>query len=196
MKYKDINDYYLVDMVCENNDDYCNVLFNKYQPVIKKIVYKYYKEYSDYGYDLDDFIQEGNYALFKALKNFNPKRNVIFYTFVSLCVKRQILSFIRMITSKRYNYVFISAEDYNFDNMFNVNYDFDYNLYFDELIKEVIFDNELDYSCVFELRINNFTFREIHELLGISISQAEYRFKKMKYLLKEKMENYLNKKTE
>ena len=45
MKYKDINDYYLVDMVCENNDDYCNVLFNKYQPVIKKIVYKYYKEY-------------------------------------------------------------------------------------------------------------------------------------------------------
>ena len=44
MKYKDINDYYLVDMVCENNDDYCNVLFNKYQPVIKKIVYKYYKE--------------------------------------------------------------------------------------------------------------------------------------------------------
>ena len=67
---------------------------------------------------------------------------------------------------------------------------------FDELIKEVIFDNELDYSCVFELRINNFTFREIHELLGISISQAEYRFKKMKYLLKEKMENYLNKKTE
>ena len=40
MKYKDINDYYLVDMVCENNDDYCNVLFNKYQPVIKKIVYK------------------------------------------------------------------------------------------------------------------------------------------------------------
>ena len=157
MKYKDINDYYLVDMVCENNDDYCNVLFNKYQPVIKKIVYKYYKEYSDYGYDLDDFIQEGNYALFKALKNFNPKRNVIFYTFVSLCVKRQILSFIRMITSKRYNYVFISAEDYNFDNMFNIIYDFDYNLYFDELIKEVIFDNDLDYSCVFELRINNFT---------------------------------------
>ena len=41
-----------------------------------------------------------------------------------------------------------------------------------------------------ELRINNFTFREIHELLGISVSQAEYRFKKMKYLLKEKMEKW------
>ena len=31
MVYKDINDYYLIDMICENDETSYNVLFNKYQ---------------------------------------------------------------------------------------------------------------------------------------------------------------------
>lgn len=196
MNYKDINDYYLVDMICEGDDASYDILFDKYQPLIKKIVYKYYREYSDYGYDYDDFIQEGNYALYKALKKFNPKRDALFYTFVSLCISRQLLSFVKKMNSKCCNYVLISNDDYNFDNLFNVSYDLDDELYFDELLKEVILESSFDYSCVFELRINNFTYREIHELLEMPISKVEYRYRKMKELLKRKMEKYLNKKTE
>ena len=196
MKYKDINDYYLVDMICENDEFSYNVLFAKYEPLIKLTVYKYYKDFSGYGYDFEDFLQEGYYALYKALRSFNPKRNTLFYTFVSLCVNRQLISFINKIKVKHSSYVLISTEEHNFDKTFHVNYNLDDDLYFDELIKEVIFDSEFDYSCVFELKFNNFTYKEIQELLEISFSQAEYRFRKMKELLKSKMENYLNKKTE
>lgn len=196
MKYKDINDYYLVDMICENDEFSYNALFAKYEPLIKLTVYKYYKDFSGYGYDFEDFLQEGYYALYKAVRSFNPKRNTLFYTFVSLCVNRQLISFINKIKVKHSSYVLISTEERNFDKTFHVNYNLDDDLYFDELIKEVIFDSEFDYSCVFELKFNNFTYKEIQELLEISFSQAEYRFRKMKELLKSKMENYLNKKTE
>ena len=196
MKYKDINDYYLVDMICENDEFSYYALFAKYEPLIKLTVYKYYKDFSGYGYDFEDFLQEGYYALYKAVRSFNPKRNTLFYTFVSLCVNRQLISFINKIKVKHSSYVLISTEEHNFDKTFHVNYNLDDDLYFDELIKEVIFDSEFDYSCVFELKFNNFTYKEIQELLEISFSQAEYRFRKMKELLKSKMENYLNKKTE
>ena len=32
MKYKDINDYYLVDMICENDEASYYMLFTKYEP--------------------------------------------------------------------------------------------------------------------------------------------------------------------
>lgn len=196
MKYKDINDYYLVDMICENDEASYYMLFTKYEPLIKLTVNKYYKEFEGYGYDFEDFLQEGYYALYKALKNFNPRRNTLFYTFVLLCVNRQLITFIRRLKVKRSNYILVSTEDIDFEKKFYVNYNFDDNLYFDELIKEVIFESELDYSCVFELKINNFSYREIQALLGITFAQAEYRFKKMKQLLISKMENNLNKKAE
>ena len=56
---------------------------------MQRILVTHLLVFNFYGYDLDDFIQEGNYALFKALKNFNPKRNVIFYTFVMKCATEQ-----------------------------------------------------------------------------------------------------------
>lgn len=196
MKYKDINDYYLVDMICENDEDSYYALFAKYEPLIKLTVNKFYKEFEGYGYDFEDFLQEGYYALYKALKNFNPKRNTLFYTFVVLCVNRQLITFTNRLKTKRLNYIFISTEDYEYEKKFHVDYNFDDDLYFDKLIKDVIFDSDIEYSCVFELKINNFSYREIQELLDITYAQAEYRFRKMKELLKSKMENNLNKKTE
>ncbi len=196
MKYKDINDYYLVDMICENDEDSYYALFAKYEPLIKLTVNKFYKEFEGYGYDFEDFLQEGYYALYKALKNFNPKRNTLFYTFVVLCVNRQLITFTNRLKTKRLNYIFISTEDYEYEKKFYVDYNFDDDLYFDKLIKDVIFDSDIEYSCVFELKINNFSYREIQELLDITYAQAEYRFRKMKELLKSKIENNLNKKTE
>ena len=45
MKYKDLNDYYLIDMVCEGDDISYGVLFDKYRPLIRNIAAKFYKKY-------------------------------------------------------------------------------------------------------------------------------------------------------
>lgn len=194
MVYKNINDYHLVEMVCENDDASYGVLFDKYSPLIKKIASKYYKNNNNYGYDYEDFVQEGYVAVYKALKYFNSSKDVLFYTFVSLCINRHMLSFIKKISVNHSNYVFVSGDEYDFDLLFSSNDNYTCNYYLDNLLKEVIYESPLDYSCVFELKLNNFSFKEIQELLGMSYSQAEYRYRKLKLLLKEKIENYLNKK--
>lgn len=196
MKYKDINDYYLVDMICEGDDVSYGVLFDKYTPIIRNISHKFYKQYKEFGYDYDDFVQEGNIGFYKALRYFNSNKNVLFYTFVSLCVERQLITFVKKISSHYSNYVLLSNEDYDFDVLFSSFGDLCDEFYFDDVLKEVIYDSDLDYSCVFELRINNFSYKEIQELLDITFAQAEYRFKKMKLSLKSKLENYLDKKAE
>ena len=94
MVYKDINDYYLIDMICENDETSYNVLFNKYRPLVRKIASKFYSNYCNYEYDFDDFIQEGYIGFYKALKKYDVNKNVLFYTFVSLCVSRQLISFV------------------------------------------------------------------------------------------------------
>lgn len=195
MKYKDINDYYLVDMICESDDVSYDTLFNKYRPLIRNVAYKFYNQYRDFGYEYEDFIQEANVGFYKALKYFNANKDVLFYSFLSLCITRQLISFVNKISLHQSNYILLSNDEYDFDVLFRDDFEFLKSYDIDCLIKEVIYDSPLDYSCVFELKINNFTYWEIQELLDMNFSQAEYRYRKMRLLLKSKIENYLDKKT-
>ena len=195
MKYKDINDYYLVDMICESDDVSYDTLFNKYRPLIRNVAYKFYNQYRDFGYEYEDFIQEANVGSYKALKYFNANKDVLFYSFLSLCITRQLISFVNKISLHQSNYILLSNDEYDFDVLFRDDFEFLKSYDIDCLIKEVIYDSPLDYSCVFELKINNFTYWEIQELLDMNFSQAEYRYRKMRLLLKSKIENYLDKKT-
>ena len=74
MVYKDINDYYLIDMICENDELSYGMLFDKYRPLIKKIASNFYRNYKNYGYEYDDFLQEGYLGFYKALKNREVKK--------------------------------------------------------------------------------------------------------------------------
>ena len=195
MKYKDINDYYLVDMICESDDVSYDTLFNKYRPLIRNVAYKFYNQYRDFGYEYEDIIQEANVGFYKALKYFNANKDVLFYSFLSLCITRQLISFVNKISLHQSNYILLSNDEYDFDVLFRDDFEFLKSYDIDCLIKEVIYDSPLDYSCVFELKINNFTYWEIQELLDMNFSQAEYRYRKMRLLLKSKLENYLDKKT-
>ena len=73
MVYKDINDYYLVDLICENDEISYGILFDKYKPLIRKIASKFYYNYNDYGYEFDDFVQEGYVGFYKALKKLHKR---------------------------------------------------------------------------------------------------------------------------
>ena len=184
MVYKDINDYYLFDLVCENDEVSYGVLFEKYKPLIKKVASSFYHNYNNYGYEFDDFIQEGYVGFYKALKKFNINKSVLFYTFVYLCVSRQMISFVNKISSSYNNLTYLPIDEYDF-LCFTKDDIYDNGL--NELLKEIILDNPIEYSSVFELRLNNFSFKEIECLLDINYSQAEYRYKKIKGILKEKI---------
>lgn len=62
------------------------------------------REYSLYlkGMELDDFIQEGNLGILKAIKYFDKNKNVKFSSFVRLCIKSELISFVKKYSSKKH----------------------------------------------------------------------------------------------
>lgn len=178
MNYKNYNDYELISMVRENDEFSYYSLFEKYKPIVKNISKEFYDRYSDYGYDYDDFIQEGYVGFQNALNKYDSSKGALFYTFVELCIRRRLLSFTKNITLPKRNIsnkYFVSLDDLDVrDNSVSLNDELDYEDTMN-IIKDVLYSLDLKYTAPFELKINNFSLKEISTLLEVSINSVSYR---------------------
>lgn len=193
MQYKDINDYEVIYMIKENNSEEAEqTIYSKYLPVIKKVAQKYYSKICMTS-DFEDLLQEGYIGLSKAIKSFTDNYDVLFYTFAHICIERQIKNYCRrMLTAKSLSLnTAISIDDDSKeitlpieDNSMEPS-----TLVVDsENIKKVVeFKNSLDfeYSNIFELRLNGFSYKEIAKLLDLSVSTVDGRLCKVRKLLRD-----------
>ena len=177
MGYQKYNDYELVYMVQENDEASYDVLLKKYIPIIKRIAIDYYKSFSHYGFDLDDFVQEGYMFFHKAVSSFDEGKMSLFYSFVVLCLHRGFISFCRKISSESKNI----SNEYMLDSdsipIVDRSIDLDTNVMYSEIfskIWDVVYSFSFEYICVFELRWNQFHFDEISKLLDIPIRRAQF----------------------
>ena len=178
MNYKNYNDYELISMVRENDEFSYYSLFEKYKPIVKNISKEFYDRYSDYGYDYDDFIQEGYVGFQNALNKYDSSKGTLFYTFVELCIRRRLLSFTKNISLPKRNIsnkYFVSLDDLDVrDNSVSLNDELDYEDTMN-IIKDVLYSLDLKYTAPFELKMNNFSLKEISILLEVSINSVSYR---------------------
>ena len=178
MNYKNYNDYELISMVREDDEFSYYSLFEKYKPIVKNISKEFYDRYSDYGYDYDDFIQEGYVGFQNALNKYDSSKGALFYTFVELCIRRRLLSFTKNITLPKRNIsnkYFVSLDDLDVrDNSVSLNDELDYEDTMNT-IKDVLYSLDLKYTAPFELKMNNFSLKEISILLEVSINSVSYR---------------------
>lgn len=178
MNYKNYNDYELISMVRENDEFSYYSLFEKYKPIVKNISKEFYDRYSDYGYDYDDFIREGYVGFQNALNKYDSSKGALFYTFVELCIRRRLLSFTKSITLPKRNIsnkYFVSLDDLDVrDNSVSLNDELDYEDTMN-IIKDVLYSLDLKYTAPFELKMNNFSLKEISTLLEVSINSVSYR---------------------
>lgn len=194
--YKNLNDYEQLYLVCENDEYAKEKIFNKYKPIIVSIAKKYLT-YSNNRFDLDDLIQEGYIGLNRAISSFDDKENVLFYTFSIVCIERQIKSYYRQFkTLKNYHFYNSYSLDMEIDDMTLSDIVEDKSilnsptLFLDNscLEEELInFKHSLDFrtSLVFELRYNGFKYREIADLLDISIGIVDSLIHNCKERLKK-----------
>lgn len=183
MNYKGINDYELIYRIRENNDEEAiNDLIYKYEPLIAKLARKYY-EGGCQGVDINDFMQEGRIAVVKALKMFDFNSSSLFYTYVSVCINRHFITYCRGLVASKHNAlnysisedVFACLSDYSYEPftcLDNKSYDL-------ELMKN-IYSMKLIDGSILELRYNGFSYKEISELLDISISSVSRHLCKIK----------------
>jgi len=193
MDYKKYNDYELIYMVRENDDYSYGTLLNKYLPIIRKIAGDYYKRFDSFGYELDDFIQEGYLGFQKALASFDEKKDILFYTFVTLCINRKIISFCKRITCDKKN-----ISSYYFDDIDKTavaDNDDTESLFLErEMISDiwdVIYTFPIEYACVFELKTNMFKYQEISHLLDIPVRTAQFMMRRLYKKIRKELQVYI-----
>lgn len=193
MNYKQLNDYELIDKVRENDEESSSLLFSKYQPILHRIAHDYYDKFSSYGYDYEDFYQESLISFYQALSHFDETKDVLFYTFLIVCVKRNILSFCRNISMGDKT---ISTNCFvDVDQCVLEDSESDISMYFNQqevtsIIQSVLYDFSIEVSSILELHINGFTYREIGKLLDIPASSVEFRSRKARKTLLTRIRNY------
>lgn len=72
-------------------------ILNLYKPLVAKIA----RRYSFVGGELDDLMQEGMIALYKATKTFDCAKDASFKTFATLCINRRFQSVVRSANTKK-----------------------------------------------------------------------------------------------
>jgi RNA polymerase sigma factor (sigma-70 family) len=180
MNYKNYNDYELISMVRESDSFSRDIMYEKYQPVLVSICKEYYQKFKNYGYDFEDFLQEANVLFEKALINYSDNKDCLFYTFVNICVRRGLSTFCRNISNSKIKIYYIDISKYDFkEEKVDVNRMVDeYGLECE--ISRILYNYPLEFSAIFELKLNGFNYIEISNLLDIPCSTVEYRVRKIR----------------
>ena len=88
--YRELDDNELLYMVNDSTDNY-DYLFLKYKPIVLNICKEYEIKGKELGYELDDFI-----------KTYKEKKKVLFYTYMTKCIRNSLNNeFRNQLTNKK-----------------------------------------------------------------------------------------------
>ena len=186
MQYKDLNDYEVIYRIRENDDLALNEMFLKYEPIVISFAKKYFSFVKKFGMEFEDLLQEGRIAVNKAINTFDADSSTLFYTYVSICIERSMMNISRNLSRKK-RLSIVNCVDGEALLLLPDTY-YDPNSYiFDKFNKEqfIYYKNmfEIEDSCIFELKYNGFSYKEISELLDISLKFIDSRLCKIRKTL-------------
>ena len=196
--YNEDNDYELLYLIGENDEDAYNELNNKYNRVIKNIAKRIYNNSKYYGFELDDICQIGSYGLYKAVEMFDEKQGVLFYTYAISVITKEIMTFIRNYSRDKHNILSdstsmnkqIDDDGKSMENFIvncdNISDDFN-NFETSKKIIDVKYDLPFIHSLVFELRLKNLSNKKITILLNIEYKKLDNILRYIKAKFEKKL---------
>lgn len=190
------NDYELVSLAKEGNEEANNLLYQKYKPIVVSkskdaIVYA-----SHHGIEINDIMQEGYIGLEEAIKNFDEDDNTTFYTFAVLCINRQIINYLRKCTRGKNR---ILNDAISIDETVEKNFKDDFDIEMNFISKDIMNDltdklTEFEYS-VLKFRLDGYSYEEIAKHLNKNIKAIYNTFQRIKDKVKKIIDwdNYFRK---
>ncbi len=184
------NDYELVALAQENNEDAINILYQKYKPMIIKKSKIAFLQTTHHGIEINDIMQEGFIGLDKAINNFSQDDTASFYTFANICIDRNINNFVKK-NIKGKNKLLNEAVviDDGLENLLRDNINIEESFLdnhqeteFIERIQEQLTDFE---RKVFDLRLKEYTFDEIADMLNKDIKSIYNTFQRIRQKIKK-----------
>ena len=203
MDYKDIDDGELYMLVCEDDENAKEVLFNKYKYIIDLTIKKYSYSAKLLGIDYKDMYGEALIGFTDAINNFNSTKDANLNTFISRCINSRLKKYIihnKTLKNK------INSETFSLDHVYdefgvslsdvvsdNNQNDPLNNLLEQEnedelinLIKKELSGFEIQ---VFDLLISNFNYIEIANILEKTPKQIDNTIQRIKTKVKKILEN-------
>lgn len=114
--YETLADEQLVELSAEGDKQATEFLLAKYKNLVRARA----KDYFLAGADKEDLVQEGMIGLFKAIRDFDVTKQASFRGFAEVCVKRRILTAVKMATRQKHiplnSYVSLNRTVYEDEN--------------------------------------------------------------------------------
>lgn len=203
MRYKGVNDYELLYLVGENNEEVYNSIYAKYKPLIHRMAKTLCENYKSALVEYDDLFQEGMYGLNNAIKNFNGKSGSLFYTLAKLCISREMNGYItKMLRGK--NIILSSAvsfdapitngfvvEDTLYSHDDSVEFKFE-SIEMEKYILDLKYELKDEYMPVYELKLNGFSNAAIANLLDLRYKDVDNYLRSIKKTLRRKIINLID----
>lgn len=195
MRYKGVNDYELLYLVGENNEEVYNSIYAKYKPLIHRMAKTLCENYKSALVEYDDLFQEGMYGLNNAIKSFNGKSGSLFYTLAKLCISREMNGYVaRMLRGK--NMILSSAvsfdtpiskngflvEDTLYSHDDSVELQFE-SIEMEKYILDLKYELKDEYMPVYELKLNGFSNAAIANLLDLRYKDVDNYLRSIKKTL-------------
>ena len=176
-----MNDYELLYMVSEHDEEIFNILVQKYKPLIYKIVKEYANFFKRFGYELEDLMQLGYITLYNVSHKYNVLNHSLFYSYLKKALKNMIITNIRINTSSKKE---VLNQAFSYDTKVpNTNVSYIEILADDneKIIREsdlILFKNSMPatLSNIFELFYNGYSKDEISILLDENIDDVKKGF--------------------
>ncbi len=90
MRYEDIDDQQLINMLHESSEDAKDILFEKYKYIIDIELKKYSSMARVLGYDYNDLYQDALVGFSDALVSYRTDKHAALSSFITLCVDRKL----------------------------------------------------------------------------------------------------------
>ena len=204
MRYKGVNDYELLYLVGENNEEVYNSIYAKYKPLIHRMAKTLCENYKSALVEYDDLFQEGMYGLNNAIKSFNGKSGSLFYTLAKLCISREMNGYVAKMLRGR-NMILSSAvsfdtpiskngflvEDTLYSHDDSVELQFE-SIEMEKYILDLKYELKDEYMPVYELKLNGFSNAAIANLLDLRYKDVDNYLRSIKKTLRRKIINLID----
>lgn len=187
---REYNDYELVFLAREGNEDAIDIIYKKYKPIIVSKSTDAIVTANHHGIEISDIMQEAFLGLDEAINNFSEKDNTSFYTFAILCINRKIINFLKKITREKDKILndAVTIDEHieknikdSCDTEFScINQEFEHDI-FEEMDKNF---TEFEKN-VFKLKYEGYSFEEIANTLNKDIKSIYNTFQRIKNKVKK-----------
>ncbi|MDD6224064.1 MAG: sigma-70 family RNA polymerase sigma factor [bacterium] len=205
MNYKKINDYELLYMIEENNEDAFQTLYEKYLPLLRKLTGDFYLILKKYNVEYDDLFQEAHLAFISAMRKYQAEEGTLFFTFLYLSIRSKLLNCMRGILSNKAQIcsksislsVPVSDDDLILEEVIPDTsiLSFDHSLYIKDLFAKLhLFSLELNsiQGQIFELLCNGFEIGDISLLLEMDARAIHNNLYRIRTRLKKYLTSFHN----